>query len=164
MTFLNKLKGRQRQVAVVFLTGLLLLVISLPVKENPEEGGRETQQKEIKEDAYQAELENKLEQALGEMEGVGDVEVMMTFAASSEKVVEKDEKSTVYERPPGGGETPYIVREVFAKPSGILVVAEGGGNPVTDKNIREAVQALFGIEAHKIKIMKMSKKARRISK
>lgn len=160
MEFLNKLKGRQRQIVAVFLTGLLLLVISLPVKENPDGEDRGTaEQKEVKEDAYEEELENKLEQALGEMEGVGDVEVMMTFSASSEKVVEKDEKSTVYERPASGGETPYIVREVFAKPSGILVVAEGGGNPVTDKNIREAVQALFGIEAHKIKIMKMSKKS-----
>ena len=39
---------------------------------------------------------------------------------------------------------------------GVLVVAQGGGDPVIVQNITEAVMALFGIEAHKIKVMKMS--------
>ena len=88
---------------------------------------------------------------------MGQVRVMMTFQESSEKIVEKDENNTVYERPQTGGEMPYIVQEVFARPSGILVIAEGGSNAVTVQNIRQAVQALFGVEAHKIKIMKMRK-------
>ena len=39
---------------------------------------------------------------------------------------------------------------------GVLVVAKGGDNPVTVREITEAVQALFGIEVHKIKVMKMN--------
>jgi stage III sporulation protein AG len=35
-------------------------------------------------------------------------------------------------------------------------VAEGGGNAVIVSDISEAVMALFGIEAHKIKVVKMS--------
>ena len=38
---------------------------------------------------------------------------------------------------------------------GVAVSAEGGGNAKTVQNITEAIQALFGIEAHKIKIVKM---------
>ena len=37
---------------------------------------------------------------------------------------------------------------------GVAVIAEGGDHPVVVQNITEAIQALFGIEAHKIKIMK----------
>ena len=37
---------------------------------------------------------------------------------------------------------------------GVLVIAEGGENAVVIQNITEAIQALFGVEAHKIKIMK----------
>ena len=37
---------------------------------------------------------------------------------------------------------------------GVVVIADGGDNAVVVQNITEAVQALFGVEAHKIKIMK----------
>ena len=139
MTFIKQMKERPRQLLMIFLVGLLLLVISLPVEEKKEEIDSEQCLSEIKEDAYTKQLENKLEQVLTEMEGVGQVRVMMTFQESSEKIVEKDENNTVYERPQTGGEMPYIVQEVFARPSGILVIAEGGSNAVTVQNIRQAV-------------------------
>ena len=39
--------------------------------------------------------------------------------------------------------------------TGILISAEGGGNPVVVQNIQEAVMALFQVDAHRIRIMKM---------
>ena len=39
--------------------------------------------------------------------------------------------------------------------TGVLIAAEGADDSVTVQNIQEAVMALFQIEAHKIKIMKM---------
>ena len=42
---------------------------------------------------------------------------------------------------------------------GILVIADGGGNAVVAKNLTEAVQALFGIEAHKIKVIEKKSQA-----
>ena len=39
--------------------------------------------------------------------------------------------------------------------TGVLIAAEGADNSVTVQNIQQAVMALFQIEAHKIKIMKM---------
>ena len=38
---------------------------------------------------------------------------------------------------------------------GITVVAQGGGNAVIQKNISDVLEALFHIEAHKIKVVKM---------
>ena len=38
---------------------------------------------------------------------------------------------------------------------GVSVVAEGGDSALVQKNISEVIQALFGIEAHKIKVVKM---------
>ena len=37
----------------------------------------------------------------------------------------------------------------------VLISAEGGGNPVVVQNIQEAVMALFQVDAHRIRIMKM---------
>ena len=39
--------------------------------------------------------------------------------------------------------------------TGVLISAEGGGNPVVVQNIQEAVMALFQVDAHRIRIMKM---------
>mgnify|MGYP007016946480 CR=1 FL=1 len=47
-----------------------------------------------------------------------------------------------------------VSKENAPEVEGILVIADGGGNAVVAKNLTEAVQALFGVEAHKIKIMK----------
>ena len=45
--------------------------------------------------------------------------------------------------------------ESYPKISGVVVVAEGGEDPHVIQNIHEAVQALFQVEAHKIKVMKI---------
>ena len=52
-------------------------------------------------------------------------------------------------------EKPYVSETMEPEVSGVLVVSEGGDDPVTVREVTEAVQALFGIEAHKIKVMKM---------
>ena len=39
--------------------------------------------------------------------------------------------------------------------TGVLIAAEGADNSVTVRKIQEAVMALFQIDAHKIRIMKM---------
>ena len=39
--------------------------------------------------------------------------------------------------------------------TGVLIVAEGADNAVTVQKIQQAVMALFQIDAHKIRIMKM---------
>lgn len=38
---------------------------------------------------------------------------------------------------------------------GVVVVAEGAGSGTVNRTIVEMVQALFGVEAHKVKVVKM---------
>ena len=73
--------------------------------------------------------------------------------SSVEKV---QEESTVYTQDGNGGRVPYVIEEMEPQIQGILVVAEGGDNSQVVQNITEAVMALFGVEAHKIKVMKMN--------
>ena len=53
---------------------------------------------------------------------------------------------------------PYISKELSPQIEGVVVIAEGGADSVVRQNITEAVQALFGIDTHKIRIMKKSSK------
>ena len=64
-------------------------------------------------------------------------------------------ETTVYEDTGDGGQTPYISSSTYPEIRGVIVVAQGGGNPVIVQQIQEAVMALFHIEAHEIKVLKM---------
>ena len=125
-------------------------------------------------------LEARLEEILSVMEGVGKVKVMITLASTGEKVIEKDtptdrsniteqdstggsrntsemnaQESTVYISNSQGEKIPYVVKEISPVVEGVSVVAQGGGDFQVQKNITEVIQALFGIEVHKIKVVKM---------
>ena len=134
---------------------------------------------QIYEDVLQGEtiaIEQQLKEILQKISGVGQVEVLITYEDNGRTIVEKDqsiseelvqeadssggtrttttsrnEKETVYEN----DETPYVVQELSPQVKGILVVAEGGGNVSVKKQIQETIEALFGLDAHKISIMKM---------
>lgn len=125
-------------------------------------------------------LEARIEELLSVMDGVGKVQAMVTVSASREMIVEKDEpvnRATVTETDGSGGsrstnessyeyetifktdsegnKTPYVVKQIEPEIQGITVVAQGGGNAIVQKNISDVLEALFHIEAHKIKVVKM---------
>ena len=164
---------------------LLVIALPTEQGKKPEGGGSEAHSGAPVEKAYTdpesygRELERKLEQILAEMEGVGKVEVMITLQDDGERIVEKDITRNSQEVLEGDGETkretresqyqegsvfgqetgqegqPFVSKEVVPKVEGVLVVAEGGGNAKTVKNISDAVLALFPVEVHKIKVVKM---------
>ena len=165
--------GKKNQWLVFLLIGLILLVIGIPAEE--EEPAAETVVQEYEKTADKAEiLEGKLEKVLSKVSGVGKTNVMITIKSDGKKLVEKDERtstvtgtntgtqensreeSTVYQKDQNGQESPYVTEETAPEILGVLVVAEGGGDPVIVAQITEAVQALFSIEVHKIKVMKMN--------
>lgn len=150
-----------------------------PENQSAASGTQETGKEEYA-GGYAGELEERLESLLASMEGVGNVKVMVTLDSSREQVVEKDipstmdttketdstggsrdvinsrqEETTVYVTDSAGNKTPYVSKIREPSIEGVTVVAQGGGNAVIQKNITEVIQALFGIEAHKIKVVKM---------
>lgn len=150
-----------------------------PENKSTASGTQETEE-EDNTGGYAGELEERLESLLASMEGVGNVKVMVILDSSREQVVEKDipstmdttketdstggsrdvinsrqEETTVYVTDSAGNKTPYVSKIREPSIEGVTVVAQGGGNAVIQKNITEVIQALFGIEAHKIKVVKM---------
>lgn len=189
---------------ICILTGVLLLVIAWPTKETKE--NKENKESTVGEIVYEQEtdskgdylqqkeksldiqtqeqelliLEQKLEEFLTVMEGVGKVKVMITLDSLGEKVLEKDipvernvvteqdaeggsrntnntnsKEATVYITDEKGNKYPYVVTETLPRIKGVTVVCQGGESDLIQKNITEVIQALFGIEIHKIKIVKM---------
>lgn len=184
-------KMKKSDWAVLGLIGVLLLVLAVPTESHSTKDTLPSEETDIvkttaeetdNEQTYVEEMEEKLQRILADMEGVGAVKVMITVEDTGEKVVEKDEKSTVStttESDGSGGtrtvtegeetqetryvelsgeQYPYIKKEKLPTVTGVVVVAEGAGNPTVVSNISKAVEALFPVEAHKIMVVKMSSK------
>ena len=178
-------KLKKNQLLIIFLCGVLLMVIAIPVKEqgNNEENYNVSNSGYVKNGGmtdsteYVQHLERELEHILSQMEGAGEVSCMVTLSESAEKIIEKDlevlddsmtesdsqggtrttnqssrNETTIYSEGENGN--PYVSKEISPKVEGVLVIAEGGDNALVVKNITESLQALFGIESHKIRIVK----------
>lgn len=125
-------------------------------------------------------LSKQVEDILKYMEGVGRVRVLVTMETSGEAIVEKDspysrtntletdseggsrnisdmenQEETVYITDSRGNKTPYVVKEMAPLVKGVVVVAQGGGEDEVKESITEALVALFDLEPHKIKVVKM---------
>lgn len=186
---------------VLGLVGVLLLVIALPT--GNEEGSAEkagsspnanvsiqntydsTADNTISgsiqdaQEIYVNQLEEKLEEILAAVEGVGEVKVMITVSDTGEQIVEKDSsgrntstaetdsgsagrnqteqelvEETIYVKTEEGT-YPYVQNRKVPTIEGVVVAAEGGGNPTVISDISDTVKALFQVEAHRIKVVKM---------
>lgn len=134
----------------------------------------------MEEDDYVERMERRLEAALSRLEGAGEVKVMITLRASSEVVVEKDsagslsetkeedgeggsrlvrvedmQEATVYISDSGQSE-PYVIKTLTPQVEGVIVLAEGAGEGNVSMEILDAVRVIFGIEAHRVKVMKLN--------
>lgn len=185
------------RLVILLMAGIFLLVLSFPdilpsenstKKDKTQSVSRTTENNSIttqnadETDAYLKELEDRLKNALAKVEGIGDVEVMLTLKGSKELVVLKDkpytqesvkevdgeggnrdsssinqEDTTVLTDDGSGESTPYIIQELEPEVEGVVVIAEGGGDARIATEIMDAAEVLFNVPAHKVKVMKMNK-------
>lgn len=179
------------KIITLVAVGIFLLVLSVPGLFNMDSGSNSTQtgvQSSVRvgennlssNDAYVQSQEQKLEQLLKKVDGVGEVEVMLTLKSSKEQVALKDTNNsqisnsetdssggsrissdtnkteeTVMSQAGSGESSPYVVKEIEPQVEGVLVIARGGDDAKVISEINSAVQVLFGVPAHKIKVMKM---------
>ncbi len=129
-------------------------------------------------DSYEKELERRVKELLSHVDGVGEVDVMIVLESSAEKVWQSDGGTTTSlteEKDSGGGSRrvesremdhstvlvsgdgksePMLTKELRPQISGIIISAAGGGSPAVQAEISAAMEALFGLPAHKIKVLK----------
>ena len=111
--------------------GILILIVAIP------SNTKNYQITTSNVEGQNSSLEAKLERVLSATEGVGKVKVMIST---------KESNSTLFGSE--NGEKTVM---------GVVVVAQGAGNPVVDTRISDVVKALFSIDVHKISIVKMTK-------
>lgn len=127
---------------------------------------------------YEEQMEQRVKDILKNVDGVGEVEVMIVLKSSAQKVIHVDgssSRSTTEETDASGGarkiaseeqesstvlttsdgnNSPIVEKELYPEISGIVISAAGGGSPRVQEEISSAMQALFDLPAHKIKVLK----------
>lgn len=129
MINMSFLKEKGNKYLVFIIIGLLVLVLAIP---NGDISVGET--KGTSQIVGQSELETQLERVLSVMEGVGEVDVMITVESTGNSLFGESSNTQ--------------------KVCGVVIVAEGAGNSIVEARISNAVKALFSIDAHKISIVK----------
>lgn len=173
------------RLVLLVLAGVMLLVLSLPSGDSKPEREEEVESSGEGDALFQAMEKYAKRQGeataeiLSKVEGIGKVEVMLTLASSEEKITLQNDsltKNDSSEQDQAGGsrkgseyqlkeesilvkqdgeESPYVVQVHSPEIEGVVVVAQGIDSSKKEAEIIEAIQALFQVEPHKIKVMKM---------
>lgn len=180
LEFVKKI-GKDKLI-IMIIAGVVL--VAATVWENGENNtGQQENSSEIQAEAsenidkYIKNQEKKLREVLCQIEGAGDVYVMITLKTGASKniLVEKDlsyedtseidsaggsrniytyseDNQTVYVTDSSGKTTPYVLSEKSPEIEGVAVISEGGDNAVVKEKIINVIKALFGIDINKISV------------
>ena len=112
---------------------------------------------------YVSSLQNKIEAVISQIDGAGNVDMVITFsggveqeyAYTTEKVTENGVVTETNTLTLVSGK-PVVIRDKMPQISGVVIVADGAGNMSVRLEIIEAVQALLDVPNGKIEVFKRS--------
>lgn len=132
-------------------------------------GGGETAQTGSRQEDALREMEAAMEDILGKIQGVGQVDVMLTLQSGGELVLAEDstlrysgstQSPDDYDRSSqtvtisgDSGQDVVVTQELCPQYRGALVVCEGGGSDGVRLQVVEAVSALTGLGADRIAVV-----------
>ena len=142
---LNEIKElfrSEKKIKIILITGalvILLIALSGLTTEKKNESDNVlfdyNQQKQ-----YEEALETKLSDVLSEIEGIGNINIMITLDSSEESIFSDNKKEITSVKTPS-------VR-------GVIVVCDGGDNIVIKEKVISAVAGVFGISTTRISVIK----------
>ncbi len=196
--FLKKLystHGRKKIIentVIVIIAGMIILIAGSSLfdsgkdKKNslPENTGAEVEaaSKEARDPINEnTSLEERIAAILSRIEGVGKVDVMITYASDGEivpavntkvnesdtdekdsgggtrKIREDNRETTIAYEEMQGTKKPIILTQKEPEVRGVIVVAEGGDNVIVRDKICKAVQVLLDVPIHKVQVFERKK-------
>ncbi len=160
---------RYKYAAIVIVIGLALLLI--PSKK-AEEAPSAASPVEMDDQLFLTQIEERLQQLLGQMRGAGEVRVMLTLKTGSETRYQTD-TSTVSETKDGSERTQEEQKTVlisagsaydeaavsaveYPRFQGALILCQGADDPTVKLGCINAVSALTGLSSDRITVVKMN--------
>ena len=142
----GKLKGlldNEKIKKIIIITGVIgIALIFISSYIDFDSMNKSDKDKEFSVTTYSTEIENDLQTVISQIEGAGETKVLLTLENSVEYVYLKDSTTKTKEIEP-------LIR-------GVLVVCEGGDDPVVVERITDAVTKALDISTAKVCITKLS--------
>ncbi len=152
--------GHNAYLIVIILVGVLFMIIP----------SSDDNKKEItKNETFSINYEDDLEEILSQISGVGDAKVMLTYSSSFEKSIAYEKNINENEKKDGdsvinetssqnnvvlsNGE-PFVIKEIYPKIQGVIVVSKGADDILVKQNIIDAVTTALNIAPHKVCVVK----------
>ena len=170
-------KKMRSNVFLALMVGILLLAAGKSFSSFGGDAPEKTTQEEPTETTLgsDGETERRMAGILSKIEGAGQVDVMLTYRRTEEKSVARNEiREESYSEDGGktseslrventailledrsGNTLPLVLSSASPEVEGVVIVAEGGGDPVVCAALNQAAQALLDVPAHKIAVLKM---------
>jgi len=158
-------KNKLKIIIIIGAVGVALIFLSELFSSPSKPKAKTAQDISTNTSEYKSELENELVQILSNIQGVGEVKVMLTIEGSTEYVFAEEENSKYEESADkksqdyqnkyviidNGGTKEALVKKVLKpKINGVIIVCEGGNSPIICEKIYKAVSAVLAISTNKI--------------
>lgn len=140
MEKLTEVLKSEKGIKIIFAVGvaliLLIFLLSFFDGKNSSENNIEKENVLSDIEQYEIKLEDKLTDIIEKIEGASNIHVMITLEKTEENIY--------------GGKTADISATVTPIIRGVVVVCDGGENPVVKAKISEAVCKALGISAARV--------------
>ena len=111
---------------------------------------------------YCAKTERQLVEALEAMKGVGKVKAVVSWESGVEKVIAyatSNSGNSVTTTPiviqSQGISSPIVLKELYPKALGVIIICQGGNNIAVKLDVMNAVSALLNISQNKVNVYAM---------
>ncbi len=139
---LKELFRSEKSIKIILITGAaLILFLALSGISSDEKTDGSSELFDYKRQAeYEAALEEKLGNILSCIEGIGNINIMITLESSEQNQFQKSNNEPIYTK------TPEI--------RGVIVVCDGGDDIIIREKVISAVSGAFGISTTHVSVIK----------
>lgn len=158
--------GKYKYALLVLLLGIALALIPTSGKKQTAASAPDTRQSEL---SQLEQTRQALRALLRQVDGAGEVDVLLSYSAGAEQVYQTDressrsgedtqQKTTAVLQQSGSERTPVVRKTLYPVYQGAVVVCEGAERAAVRLAIVEAVSSLTGLGSDKISVIKMKSK------
>lgn len=153
MEKITQMLGKYKYAAAVLLLGVLLMLW-------PQEKQKEEVQAPVSETEVElSETQEELQRLIGQIEGAGRVEVMLSLQTGTEfefqSDTDTDRTQTVFAQQTPNAKSPVIRKSYYPVYRGAVIVCEGADSAAVRLRIIDAVCSLTGLGSDKVSVIKM---------
>ena len=161
---IKSLKHKERYIVIACVLGVALILLSELVPSSSTKNADDSMDYQ----EYIVSLEEKTQDIISSIDGVGKCKVMITLCETAESFyasnieentdsghISKKNEYVFYED--NNNDSPVLIKQTFPKVMGVAVVCQGGDNAFVKERVISAVSSLFGISSAKISVSKISR-------